>query len=984
MLKKRVVPTVSMFVVIVSMAIIVIFNNQSLVSANMVTTPIYVSEDTTIVYEGVDAGMVYEDGNLGYLDVGYQGTYGNPLEVQVLLKFNLPPTPEGYEIETANLYIPVTGGTFQQTNFMLKVSTSTDHSWMQDSGITSPPAPTPASAQSRLLASTVPHLKPTLAPFTFTSYISAESTKANPRATFILSGMTVQEAAQAGIQYADHFIQMIENNAGGGISGPYLIMTYSELVNIEITGVTDIGIYNTSVIPQFNVGTATLNGSPFTSGTTVSAEGSYTLVVTSGGQQETVQFRIDKTSPTATVLINNGSLFTNNQNVSIRITPHPGMNDIVSMRFSVNGGSISTTQPYYSEFQISVGAANGPKSVNIELIDAAGNVSPLYFWNFSMNTTIPTGTLTINGGATFTTRQEVDLLITPDAGANEIVKMQFSTDNNRWSSEESYSPSKSFTLPAGDGIKTIYVRFIDRAGNVGSAQSSIILDTIAPVVSGVAEGGSYTSSRTITFNEGAATLNGGSFVSGTTVDTDGSYVLVVTDRAGNSTTITFNINKPAPIRYSVKYDGNGATGGQKPVDSQSYENGHTVTVSDNSGDLVRTGFAFNGWNTKADGSGINYAANNNFNINAADVILYALWTVNSYTLSFESNGGNVVATQNLFYNATAIEPTAPTRPGYTFGGWFKEAAIINQWNFKKDVVTANKTLYAKWIINNSSNNNGGGGGGNNPTTPSQNSIVFFETNGGNVLDYLSVAYDTKLAELPIPTRKGYTFDGWYHDVALTNKWDITKDRVTKNAKLYAKWVENTASIPTPDPQPTPDESESERPVVTFDDLSGHWAKEMIEELASQGIIAGYPDGSFHPNENIKRHHMALLFTRTFEFEPTREAVSFSDVSPSRPYYEAIMSLQQAGIVEGSNGEFNPNHSLTRAEMAKILTLALEIEPGGAVAFQDVPTTHWSYDYIATLAELEIVLGDNGKFKPDEPVTRAQFVAMMYRALKVIQ
>ncbi|KQY94963.1 hypothetical protein ASD24_02450 [Paenibacillus sp. Root52] len=159
---------------------------------------------------------------------------------------------------------------------------------------------------------------------------------------------------------------------------------------------------------------------------------------------------------------------------------------------------------------------------------------------------------------------------------------------------------------------------------------------------------------------------------------------------------------------------------------------------------------------------------------------------------------------------------------------------------------------------------------------------------------------------------------------------------------------------------------------------------MIEELASQGIIAGYPDGSFHPNENIKRHHMALLFTRTFEFEPTREAVSFSDVSPSRPYYEAIMSLQQAGIVEGSNGEFNPNHSLTRAEMAKILTLALEIEPGGAVAFQDVPTTHWSYDYIATLAELEIVLGDNGKFKPDEPVTRAQFVAMMYRALKVIQ
>ncbi|WP_340017381.1 S-layer homology domain-containing protein [Paenibacillus sp. FSL K6-1318] len=757
----------SLLVVIICIPFILFYDHQSLASANKVTTPIYVSEDTSIVYEGIHTRMVYEDVNPGYLDVGYQGTFGDPLEVQV---------------------------------------------------------------------------------------------------------------------------------------------------NIEITGVTDGGIYNTNVIPQFNVGTATLNGSPFTSGTTVSAEGTYTLVVTSGGQQEMVQFRIDKTPPTAIVLINNGSLFTNQQYVNVRITPDSGVNDIVHMRYSVNDSPVSTTQPYHSEFSIGVGSTNGEKSVRIQLIDAAGNVSPLYKWNFSLNSNIPTGTLTINGGATYTTVREVDLLVTPDANANEIVKMQFSTDNNGWSSEESYSPSKSFTLPAGDGIKTVYVRFIDRAGNVGSAQNSIILDTTAPVVRGVAEGGSYTSSRTITFNEGAATLNGGSFVSGTTVDTDGSYVLVVTDSAGNSTTITFSINKQAPVRYTVKYDGNGATGGQEPVDSQFYENGHDVTVSDNSGNLVRTGFMFNGWNTEADGSGMNYVANNTFTINASDVILHAMWKMNSYTLSFESNGGNVVATQNLFYNATAIEPTAPTRPDYTFGGWFKEAAFINQWNFKKDVVTANSTLYAKWNMNNSSNNNGGG---SNPPPP-QNSIP----------------------------------------------------------------------VPTPDPQPTPDESKSEPepepPVVTFDDLSGHWAKEMIEELASQGIIAGYPDGSFHPNEHIKRHHMALLFTRAFEIKPIRAAVSFSDVSPSHPYYEVIMSLQQAGIVDGTKGNFNPNHSLTRAEMAKILTLALGIKPGGTVAFQDVPTTHWSYDYIAALAELEIVLGDNGKFKPDEPVTRAQFVAMMYRALNVIQ
>ncbi len=463
------------------------------------------------------------------------------------------------------------------------------------------------------------------------------------------------------------------------------------------------------------------------------------------------------------------------------------------------------------------------------------------------------------------------------------------------------------------------------------------------------------------------------------MDTDGSYVLVVTDSAGNSTTITFIINKPAPNRYSVKYEGNGATGGQEPVDSQSYENGHTVTVSDNSGNLVRTGFTFDGWNTSADGSGVSYLANHTFNINASDVTLYALWKVNSYTLSFQSNGGAVVPTQNISYNVTATAPTAPTKPGYTFGGWFKETALINQWNFTRDVITANMTLYAKWIQNNSSENNGGG----SSPTPPQRFIVSFETNGGNGLNNLSVVYDTRLAELPTPTKEGYTFGGWYHDMALTNTWDITKDRVTKDATLYAKWIANTVSVPAANPQSTPEEPKPERPVVAFDDLSGHWAKEMIEELASQGIITGYPDGSFYPNESIKRHHMALIFIRAFEFEPKREAVSFSDVSPSHPYYEAVMSLQQAGIVDGSNGDFQPNHSLTRAQMAKILTLALEIEPGGTRTFQDIPTTHWSYDYVAALAELEIVLGDNnGKFKPDEPVTRAQFAVMMYRALNM--
>lgn len=1066
-----------MLAVIVCIAFIIIFNTKSVVSASIVSTSIYAVDDSTIIYDGINSGrFMYEEASIGFLDVGYQGNYGAELEIQALLK-------------------------------SFKVTTSTNHNWSGGSANSSNlPAATAGSTQSRVLASDVPVLKPTLALFDITDYVSAESMKSNSNKSHINSGQS-----------------------------PYLIIAYSEIVDITITGVTDGGAYNTNVTPQFNVGTATLNGNAFTSGTAVTAEGSYTLVVTSGSQQETVQFRIDKTFPTAYVILNNGSLFANSQYASVSIIPDPGVNDIVSMRYSVNGGSKSPNQPYYSEFSIDVGEANGAKSITIELIDAAGNVSPLYYWYFTMNTTIPTGTFSINSGAAYTTTQEVDLTIAVNASSNEVVSMRFSTDNSNWSSPEAYSWSKrytlpsgdgnktvyiqlidrygnigvmqrsilldmtpprasvlinngdaytnntnvavaitpdpgmtdiasiryslngsaattiaytssfqinvgntdgakaitirlidgagnesplyssdvtldtevpigtvainegaayttdhnvaldftlgadvtdvvsvqfsndnttwsseraysssmSYTLPAGDGSKTIYVKLIDRAGNVGLAQDSIILDMTAPIVEGVKDGESYSSSRIITFNEGSATLNGNSFLSGSPVDAEDSYELIVTDAAGNSITITFSI-----VKYRVSYDGNGAIGGLVPIDSQIYETGNSVTVANNTGSLVKTGFTFKGWNTEADGSGRSYAANDTFYISTANVILYAAWDISQYTLSFESNGGSVVATQNKIHNEMATEPSAPTKSGYTFGGWYKEITLTNQWSFTKDLITANTTLYAKWI---------GNGGGNIPT-PTQNSTVYFETNGGNVIDNLAVVNGSKLTELPTPTKEGFVFVGWYHDAALTQKWDITTDQVTKNIKLYAQWIVNTTSTP--------------KPAVSFNDTSGHWAQGMIEELSSQGMITGYPDGSFHPNDSIQRQHMALIFMRAFKLEPAREGVSFSDVSPNNPYYEAITLLQQAGIVDGTNGRFNPSEPVTRAQMAKIVALALKAELGGTSTFQDVPSTHWGYAYITALADLEIVLGDNGKFNPNEPVTRAQFVAMIYRALNL--
>ena len=69
----------------------------------------------------------------------------------------------------------------------------------------------------------------------------------------------------------------------------------------------------------------------------------------------------------------------------------------------------------------------------------------------------------------------------------------------------------------------------------------------------------------------------------------------------------------------------------------------------------------------------------------------------SYTVTFDKNGhGTAPAAQTVKEGYKATEPTAPTAEGYTFGGWYKEKAATNAWNFSTDTVTKDTTLYAKW------------------------------------------------------------------------------------------------------------------------------------------------------------------------------------------------------------------------------------------------------------------------------------------------
>ncbi|WP_461790383.1 InlB B-repeat-containing protein [Pedobacter sp.] len=146
-------------------------------------------------------------------------------------------------------------------------------------------------------------------------------------------------------------------------------------------------------------------------------------------------------------------------------------------------------------------------------------------------------------------------------------------------------------------------------------------------------------------------------------------------------------------------------------------------------------------------------------------------------VTFNTNGGSAVPQIYVAQNQTIASPTAPTRTGYTFGGWFKDANLTTPWNFATDVVTAATTLYAKW----------------NPILYT----VSFNTDGGTAVTPVQVAYNSTFAAPTPPTKTDLIFGGWYKDAALTTVWNFATDVILGSTTLYAKWNDPRQSITFP-------------------------------------------------------------------------------------------------------------------------------------------------------------------------------------------
>ena len=152
------------------------------------------------------------------------------------------------------------------------------------------------------------------------------------------------------------------------------------------------------------------------------------------------------------------------------------------------------------------------------------------------------------------------------------------------------------------------------------------------------------------------------------------------------------------------------------------------------------------------------------------------------------------------------------------------------------------------------------------------------------------------------------------------------------------------------------------------------------------FVNGYPDGTVKPNGNVTRAEVAAILYRVMDadcvktYETTR--CSFSDVVRGDWFNLYVATLENAGVIVDTrtNGKFRPNEAITRAELAAMLAQFADIK-SAANSFNDVSARHWASDEIAVCAKMGWINGyPDGSFRPDATITRAEMMAMINRAL----
>jgi len=372
-------------------------------------------------------------------------------------------------------------------------------------------------------------------------------------------------------------------------------------------------------------------------------------------------------------------------------------------------------------------------------------------------------------------------------------------------------------------------------------------------------------------------------------------------------------------------------------DIDTYAFGTDVTVR--TAHPEKEGYTFTGWTNIA--NIVTVDADGKFTMPAQDVRFDAQFSINQYHVTYKVDGKDYGNTETYVFNSDVAIRPVPTKEGYTFSGW--KIGTADAENFK--MPAHDVTIEGTFAIN----------------RYTVTYKVDTEVVGTDVYDFNS---DVVIRD--VPTKEGYTFSGWKIGTADAENFKMPAHDVI----IEGTFAKNSSG------------HHHRKPTVTIPDkvptgLNGndHYA-----------YIVGYPDKTVRPQNGITRAEVATIFFRLLTDE-TRNANStksnsYSDVAAGAWYNHAVSTLSAMGIVKGdSNGKFNPNAPITRAEFAAIAARFDDKANSTTADFSDI-VSHWAKNEISAASNNGWINGyPDGTFRPDNKITRAEAMTLVNRVLK---
>ena len=484
------------------------------------------------------------------------------------------------------------------------------------------------------------------------------------------------------------------------------------------------------------------------------------------------------------------------------------------------------------------------------------------------------------------------------------------------------------------------------------------------------------------------------------------------------------------LTYSVTLHANGGTISSGNVTSYNYGEGATLPAADNT---TREGYTFAGWydNEVLTGNPITEISTDE----TGNRTYWAKWTINQYTITFDTDGGSEVAPITQDYGTAITAPADPTREGYTFTGWDKTIPAT--------MPAGDMTITVQWTVNQYTiiyDLDGGTAEGNpdtytvetdaftlkNPTRPGhtftgwsgtgltgEDNLTLTIPKGSTgdrsytahwSLNTYSITYDldggtasgnpdfytveSSTITLNPPTRTGYTFIGWSGtDLSGSDNLTVTIPAGSIGNRSYiAHWSLNIYSITYDLDGGTalgnPDSYTVESAAITLNEptkagyvFTGWSGTDLVGE---DNLTVTIPAGSIGDRR----------YTAHWEFDPTIIAalnptpnVEFLDVSRVDWFYYDVRYVCENGLMNGtSRNRFSPYGTATRGMLVTIL-YRMENEPRcfGSAAFSDVKPGAYYEKAVIWASQNGIVSGyTDGTFRPDAPVTREQLASILYR------